>query len=227
MIIKSIEIEKFRGFEQQELSLGENITVIAGQNGSQKSTLLGILSQPFTLSRNHVIAKEKPLSGGNYKSLFSEKFKLSKKFDKVGNHQWTMILSEEDRDPFTLESISRDKEEGTIRFWKKGKKQKGDGYLQHPVIFLSLKRLSPLGEDKKIQVSEEITLTTEESDFYKMWHDKILVITRSNTTSIDYIASSEKQTLGISSDYYDWKSNSAGQDNVGKILLSILSFRRL
>lgn len=43
MLIKKIQIEKFRGFKNVEFDLGENITIIAGQNGTQKTTILGLL----------------------------------------------------------------------------------------------------------------------------------------------------------------------------------------
>jgi hypothetical protein len=46
-------------------------------------------------------------------------------------------------------------------------------------------------------------------------------------TSADYLASKQKNTLGANTSLYDWKMNSAGQDNIGKILLAILSFKRL
>jgi len=227
MIIKDIHIQKFRGFNDESLTLGQNITVVAGQNGSQKSTLLGILSQTFTLSKDHPMSKAQPLSGGNYKSLFNEKFKISKEFDKAGEHEWTLNLDSPEQEPFIAESIHRDKKDGTIRFWKKGKRGAGDGYLQYPVIFLSLKRLSPLGEDKKISISHEVSLSPDEIKFYQKWHNRILIVPSSGDTKVDYLASNDKQTLGISSDFYDWQSNSAGQDNIGKILLSILSFKRL
>ena len=40
MKITKVYIEKFRGFHQQEFQVGSQITAIAGQNGTQKSTLL-------------------------------------------------------------------------------------------------------------------------------------------------------------------------------------------
>ncbi|WP_435525384.1 AAA family ATPase [Chryseobacterium indoltheticum] len=48
-----------------------------------------------------------------------------------------------------------------------------------------------------------------------------------NINSVDYLSSKQKNTLGVSTDFYDWKMNSSGQDNIGKILLAILSFKRL
>ncbi len=92
---------------------------------------------------------EKPLCGGSYKSAFQEKFKLSESFDKAKEHEWTLYFNNEE-EPFTIESMLRDKDKNDIRFWRKGNRKKGSGYIQLPVIYLSLKRLLPIGEDKKI-----------------------------------------------------------------------------
>ncbi|VVH65595.1 hypothetical protein BSPLISOX_2207, partial [uncultured Gammaproteobacteria bacterium] len=58
MKIIKICIEKFRGFQEVEFTLGSHLTVIAGQNGTQKTTLLGLLTQPFTITD-----KENPMHG--------------------------------------------------------------------------------------------------------------------------------------------------------------------
>ncbi|AXB57739.1 AAA family ATPase [Flavobacterium fluviale] len=226
MIVNKIAIEKFRGFTSAEFELGTNITVIAGQNGTQKTTVLGLLSQPFTITdKENPIYKEKPLCGGNYKSSFSDKFKLSSKFDLAKNHTWTLSTIDKDNPEFTVESIPRDHE--NVRFWKKGDKSKGSGYLQYPVIYLSLQRLMPLGEDANLSSSNEIELDKEEQIFLQKFHKQILIIPDLEISSIDYLSSKTKNTLGISTDFYDWKMNSSGQDNLGKILLAVLSFRRL
>ena len=47
MLIKKVHIEKFRGFHDQEFEVGSMLTAIAGQNGTQKSTLLGMITQTF------------------------------------------------------------------------------------------------------------------------------------------------------------------------------------
>jgi len=49
MIIEKISITKFHVFKDVEFELGTHLTVIAGQNGTQKTTILGLLSQPFVL----------------------------------------------------------------------------------------------------------------------------------------------------------------------------------
>lgn len=222
-MIKKIDIAKFRGFENVSFELGSQLTAIAGLNGTQKTTLLGLLSQPFSITKpQHPMKGEKPLCGGNYKSAFSEKFKLSEKFDTAKSHEWTLHLKDQ-TEPFTLESIPRD---DGIRFWRKGNREKGSGYIQLPVIYLSLKRLIPIGEDLELNESTSQELTEDEDNFFKKWHKDIL-ISNDEITKTDYLESPNKNTRGINTSTYDWKQNSAGQDNIGKILLAILSFKRL
>lgn len=230
MRITKIAIEKFRGFKKEEFELGTHLTIISGQNGTQKTTILGMLSQTFAITdKDNPMINEKPLCGGSFKSAFSDKFKISDKFDIVGEHEWTLYFDDKELESYTVESIHRDKKKGTIRFWKKGSKEKGSGYIQLPVIYLSLKRLLPLGEDSRIKEDESVKLTEKETSFFQEWHNKILILTRDNDKilSANYLQSTHKQTLGVNTDYYDWKTNSAGQDNISKILLAILSFKRL
>lgn len=227
MIINRIRIKKFRGFANIEFGLGNHITVIAGQNGTQKTTVLGLLSHPFSIASPHVMEGERPLCGGSYRSSFAEKFKLSTTFDLPRQHEWTLELSGEQPQEFTLESIPRRAGTGDIRFWRKGIRTAGSGYIPVPVIYLSLSRLAPIGEDQELNSSDEVALTAVEFGLYKELHDEILIIHDSGLQSADYLASRQKKTLGANTDRYDWKMNSAGQDNIGKIILALLSFKRL
>lgn len=229
MIIDKIEIEKFRGFRKVEFSMGSHLTAIAGQNGTQKTTILGMLTQSFSITdEDHPMIGENPLSGGTYKSSFSDKFKLSEEFDKAGDHEWTLHFC--DGTPsYTIESIHRKKSEGTIRFWQKGNRTKGSGYVQLPVIYLSLKRLLPIAEDLKLKEDQRLNLDNKDFTFYKEWFNKILILTRESdkVLSSSFLSSTSKKTIGANTDHYDWKSNSAGQDNLSNILLAILSFKKL
>ena len=55
MKITHIHIERFRGFQNEDFEVGSQLTAIAGQNGTQKSTLLGIVTQTFTLIESSVL----------------------------------------------------------------------------------------------------------------------------------------------------------------------------
>lgn len=221
-MIQKLHIEKFRGFQNVDCELGSQITAIAGQNGTQKTVLLGLLSQPFSITdSDNPMKGEMPLCGGNYKSAFADKFKFSEEYDKPKGHEWTIFV--DGNEPFTLESIPRDNK---IRFYRKGNHSKGAGYLQYPVIYLSLKRLLPIGEDLKIKESDKVQLSEEEISEFKELHEKIL-LSYDKVETPQYIESTNKSTLGVKTDLYDWKLNSAGQDNLGKIVLALLSFKRL
>lgn len=233
MIISRVDVKKFRGIRDAEINLGDYITLIAGQNGTHKSTLLGIISQTFTIptAGKHVFSDEKPLCGGSYRSTFKEKFRLSPDKDKAGEHEWTLRFKDpsisdhlEDDGTFTVESIPRNENE--IRFWKKGQREQGDGYVNIPVIFLSLKRLIPIAEAGTVKEANDIDLNENEKNWFAEKYNEIL-LSHDNLVDTHNIVSSNKNTLAVSTDFYDWNSNSSGQDNVGKILLAILSFRRL
>ena len=224
MKITKVEIEKFRGFEQQSFEMGSLITAIAGQNGTQKSTLLGIITQTFTLSKENPMVGERPLCGGDYRSSFSEKFRLSPNFDKPKSHEWTLKFDE--HEDYTVTSYPRKGSE-IIRFWTKGKRESGDGYIQYPTIFLSLKRLIPLAEDLKVKADETI-LTADERLLFEQLHNEILIIVDGlKISETKNVTSSSKQTVGVNTDLYDWNQNSIGQGNIGTILLALISFQRL
>ena len=184
MIINKVNISLFRGFKDVEFSLGDYITLIAGQNGTQKSTLLGILTQTFTIpSSGHPFSSEKPLTGGSFRSAFQDKFRLSPTLDLPGEHNWTLYLRDRKIHPdtdehggFAIESIVR-KNQGkeSIRFWQKGKRDAGSGYVQLPVIFLSLKRLIPIAEAGRVQ-EKDIQLSQKETDWFSDNYNKILLL---------------------------------------------------
>lgn len=223
-MLKEIKIHKYRSFRDASFKIGTQLTVIAGQNGTQKTTLLGMLTQMFTLDPKSPMGGEKPLIGGNYRSNFEEKFKFSPEFDKPGEHEWTLRF--EGMEDFTATSIWRDKKKGKIRFWKKGTHEEGSGYIQYPVLYLSLRRLFPLGEDKKVKESHVIELMDAEKKEYKEFHDDVLFNVYEDAQPL-YVEGSEKQTIGVNTKTYDWMTNSAGQDNLGKIVLALFSFKRL
>ena len=155
MRIEKIKIEKFRWFQDAEFDLGSYLTVIAWQNGTQKTTVLGMLTQPFSITdKANPLYWQVPLSGWTFRSAFSDKFKFSKKFDKPWEHERTLFFN--DDTTYTTHSIQRYNSKRDIRFWKKGDKSKGSWYIQLPVIYLSLKRLLPIGEDLRIKEKEEI-----------------------------------------------------------------------
>lgn len=225
MIIKSVHIDKFRALENVDFELGSKITAIVGHNGTMKTTILGILGQTFTISKGHPMHGESTIDGYKYRSQFAEKFKLSEK-DVPGTHQWKLNLYPGiyKNDYFEAHSIARDKNDPIPRFWSTEGKGSGTGYPQIPVYYLSLKRVSPIGEEEYFEYLDQ--LTQDEQNFLSIEY-KDIMSNISEDITIDTIHSDKKYTASIHSPEYDALAISAGQDNLGKILISVLSFKRL
>lgn len=227
-IIKSAHITSFRRMKDLDLTLGSHVTIIAGQNSTMKTTLLGMLGQPFSMrNKTFPMHEARTIEGKRFEGKLSEKFKFSKDHDLPGEHKWQLNFVNDSiyTDGFIeVESIPRDKN-GGLRFWSTKGREKGDGFAQLPVIFLSLTRLFPIGEAGKIRIDNQI-LTEEEQNFFTESHNFILGLQEDIITS-QYISSSNKQSIGPETAEYDAQTISAGQDNVGKILLAVLSFKRL
>lgn len=232
MIIESIEVEKFRAIENLSLDIGKNITAIAGRNATLKTTLLGMLGQPFTISSGHPMYGCTTIDGYNFKSQFKEKFKISKNFDHYGEHIWTLKFYKRgyyNDDEIKMMSIRRPTKTNPndIRFWNAKSKAKGTGYVQLPVYYLSLGRLFPIGETGKTK-NIDIHLTEDENTYFVKTYKELLSIQESqNAVATMEKADARRNFVGVNDDTHDVFTNSAGESNIGKIILAILSFKRL
>lgn len=231
MIIKTIEIEKFRSFESVSFDLGRRITAISGRNATQKTTVLGMIGQPFTISKEPMYGC-KTIDGYNFRSQFKDKFKISPEHDIIGEHKWKLIFHNHifERSYFSVESIARTQagRTPTLRFWNAESRDRGAGYIQLPVYFLSLSRLFPIGEGGKTQ-SLRATLTPEELEYCITNYRTILSIqAMGGTPSVGIEKGASSRTFaGVSDDIHDIFTNSAGEGNVMRIILAVLSFKRL
>lgn len=232
MIIEGIEVEKFRAIENLSLDIGKNITAIAGRNATLKTTLLGMLGQPFTISSGHPMYGCTTIDGYNFKSQFKEKFKISKDFDHYGEHIWTLKFYKRgyyNNDEIKLISIKRPTKSNPndIRFWNAKSRAKGTGYVQLPVYYLSLGRLFPIGETGNTK-NIDIHLTEEENTYFVKTFKELLSIQESkNAVAVMEKADARRNFVGVNDSTHDVFTNSAGESNIGKIILAILSFKRL
>ena len=233
MIIKSVEIERFRAFENVSFFLGKHITVISGRNATQKTTLLGLIGQPFTISKGHPMYGSKTIDGYNFRSQFKEKFKLSSEHDIIGQHKWKLELHKGiyDQDYYFVESIAR-RQKGkppTLRFWNAKSRAQGAGYIQLPVYFLSLSRLFPIGESGKTKSVPSTVIQQDEIDYCIKNYRTILSIQHiGDKPSVEIEKGSSSRTFtGVSDSTHDIFTNSAGEGNIMRIILAVLSFKRL
>lgn len=118
-----------------------------------------------------------------------------------------------------------------IPFKKLEGKKKTEAKFDIPVLYLGLSRLFPVGEShdevissKKIQFSSE-----EHRNWFVENYTQILSM-QTDIQSITNFSISEtdkKSGIGVCTNDYDYLTNSSGQDNLGQILLAILSFIKL
>ena len=227
---EKLEISKFRLFEQQEIVLGKYVTVLAGRNSTGKSTVLGILGNAGELKRH------KTYLDSAFRAEFSELFHGSEKHDPTGSHLMKLHVGDNDtKQEVEFRTTWQTYPDGTKRFriiprrLEGGKKT--ESKLPYPTIYLGLSRLYPIGEAQYGEVSSSGQKwdSPEDKKWFEENYTKILTL-HSGIDSVEKISisgMSKKTGSGISTDSYDAAANSAGQDNVGQILLAILSFKKL
>ncbi len=259
--IDKISIEQFRHFEDVEFEIGKNITLIAGQNGTSKSTLLGMLCQPFSFgvhqgktagspdnskytSNYHEInlAKYRDITDSPFFYNCEDVFRLSRKHDtSPKKYSYYLHLSGNCintnspvfEDGILVRATKRKDKSGKerIRFvaGPGARQEAGEGNFPHPVIYLGLNRLWPLALLKKLDVKDDPEITDEDKEWYIKKYNEILILDEhDNTTEFLKTGTGTKEDfIGTSSSDYNSESCSAGQDNLGQILTSILSFRYL
>lgn len=240
LIVDYLEIESFRKFEENsKIEIGKNLTLIVGQNATSKSTVLGMICQPFEFTQKFKSytnvyddidkSKTRTISGDTFESDYSKVFRMSLKYDDPDVKQYVYkvrITINNEKQILEVKSNKRtDQKNNILRFVVGKTRKKGEGNYPHPVIYLGLSRLFPLANSKKVALDENFDLTDDEKQFYAKWMTSITVMDES--TIPEYVVTEYKEFLGFKSDYYDAESISAGQDNLGQIITAVLSFRRL
>lgn len=228
-IIEQINIKKFRGFDDVSIKFNKPVNAIIGKNGAMKTTLLGMLAHPFTLKTGAMSAEEPLIGGKEFNSPMSDKFKFSEEFDIPGEHQWSLQVNTRIYPKHVYTCLSEKRSDnGKLRFWSTEGREKDMNYIQCPVIYLSMKRLLPMGEEKRLRVNPS-ELTKEEKDFYARNHNQILISTEKieDVNDVSSANGNNKHTLGPKTANTDAWTISAGQDNVGRIILAVLSMIRL
>ena len=227
--LKKLVIEKFRALDNVEVEFGDHITVICGKNGTSKSSILGIAAQIFSFEKDYTNDNSlsyQQITGGKFKSQYSEHFRISDRFDVAGS----MAVNIELNDGYTGQDAT-----AKLELMKRGKSprpvvrnnstaEKGSNSSRnftHPVIFLSLKRLYPIA-DRDYKVIDFDYLKKHEKDFIGLTNELLnrqsSVATGTEGTISSAVAQGEN---------YDQDSVSAGEDNAGQIVLALMSFRKL
>lgn len=237
-MIKNLHIDHFRAMNDFDIPLGTVLTAIAGQNATGKSTLLGIIGNTFQLP----LKKGKTVLGTAFKTEFSEILNGSKEKDSTG------IIGEIEVDNISeLQKhvpakaylrVAWQKEKGKDRFRVIPKRYYEAGYSPTksnyderkytlPSYYLGLSRLYPVGETDQEKIGHSnLHLSQDEFTWYTYNYNYILDLDE-QIELLNQVKINQKQSIGITTATYDYLTNSAGQDNLGQILMALLSYKRL
>lgn len=170
MKLGKITINRFRHLNKIDIFFGKNITAIAGQNATGKSSILGLVGHLFNYR-----GMERAINGEKFVTDYSEIFRFSyPDFDKPKMHDYVANFdSGEPIKVLSYDRMSRGNKKG-LRL-RVGKSAIGHGKIDLPVLYLGLRRLFPLAQENKIKnaISD---LTEQEKIRYQNLHNDILII---------------------------------------------------
>ena len=103
--------------------------------------------------------------------------------------------------------------------------------MQWPVLYLGLSRVYPFGESDKLTLHDDGRITADLMKDVIQNYMNILNqsenIVEVNAIDTDVTKRSKLSSFGVTTEDYNYAANSAGQSNLGQILLAIESFRYL
>ncbi len=224
--IYGIYIDDFRKFKNEELDLGTNMTIIFGRNGTLKSTLMGLIAQPFRTDHTNIFGKK-------MQTIFSNVFNLSKTKDtRSYNYQIFMNIDNNDKlvEPIPLYPEKKPHSEEIARFrLVPSGRNAGDGYFYLPSVYTKLNRVYPLVDTTLSSQSENPDYTEDEKKDIGRFYQKVLL--RNDFDSNEAFDASEgkltKHSFGPTNSYYDKETISSGEDNLGTFINTMISFQRI
>ena len=217
--IDGIYIKNFRSLKERKLELGKHITIITGKNGTMKSSLLGLIAHPFSPSDDNA----KDVFGDTLKTDMKDVFRLSLEKDKGRYEYFILLASDKDEkiiEPIRIFPSSDDKRHRIVVSGN----NKGDGNFNMKTNYVNLQRLFPIINTQAKET--EIQLTDKDKGFLAMAYQQIIQKTEYSKSSTVQ-EKTLKRTLSPKDSYYDYNSISSGEDNLGAILLRLLSFKKL
>lgn len=226
--LNKLIIERFRALNNVEVEFGEHITVVCGKNGTSKSSILGIAAQIFSFEKDYgkgeSLRHYNQITGAEFKSKYSEHFRISEKFDVPGSMAVNIELHDGYSDQAAtakLELAKRGKSPRPVVRHNSSATGNTSRNFTHPVIFLSLKRLYPIAA-RNYEISDFEYLEKHKQEFIGLTNE-LLNRSSSNATGTDGTISSAV-AHGVN---YDHESVSAGEDNAGQIIMALMSFKKL
>ena len=216
--INEIRIKNFRNLSDKTIKIGKRITIIAGRNATNKTSILGMLAHPFNTDKKDCFGKE-------LKTKMSKVFRMSPIYDKT-HYVYDLSITDINGRIITesFHFFIRPKAKSFRVFPLK--RTKGDGFFSYNTTFLGLSRLTPI-VDTDTQVSSSANLTKKEIEEMQLFYQQILP-SRNHSSFEGVQDKKHKETFGPAGENreYDFNTISSGEDILGAIFNKIITFQR-
>lgn len=261
IFIKSFTPKKFRRFQlddwqDKKSKIGKKITIISGQNGIGKSSLMSSLASCSGIRKKRLIKSGKGNNNLNkFQPSFGDFFKVDEKNEKYMDYDFIVDFITDEKFEFSKKVSFTNYHDRGIRLIPRTQKLKTvrtasesykivndmtgtprDGRIKMPTIYISLSRLLPIGETS-ISAGDQIRSMNKDlrktlNDDYIHWYNEVLsgsILDSQKDTEID---SFTKESTSLSRFYVPMENNSkvsqsVGQDNLGYIISTLLEFKYL
>lgn len=227
--IKGIYIKDFRSLKNRKIELGQRFTLITGKNGTMKSTILGLLAHPFSSPNDAKDLFKKPL-----KTSMKDVFRLS--IDKDNRPYVYYLLAETTNNDLIAEPVrvyisalpkNENDNDSTVRYRHRvtvGKDNSaGLGNFSLNTSYINFKRLFPIIETDAEAI--DIELSEDEKTFISKAFARIAQ--RTEYKNFEPVSDNQiKYTCGPVDTFYNYRSISSGEDNLGTIFYKLIAFQR-
>lgn len=230
-MIEKVQIHEFRKFKNDTIVLGRYLTAIAGHNATGKSTILALLGHSSELDPQ--IAT--PLGGKQFRTEFSQIIRVDSEKDIKSDNLMSFTIKSldwsEKIEEFNYRSTIQSENRYRLLPVRVVDGKKTSSKMEWPVLYLGLNRVYPFGESDKLLVHDDPRVTFELMKDMLNNYMRILNQTESiidiNAVDTDVTKRSKLSSFGVTTENYNYIANSAGQSNLGQILLAVESFRYL
>lgn len=246
--LKSVNLKNWRNFHNFKFELSNNITVISGHNGSGKSNILCLIASMSGTNIFHSqIYSDFHPDFENY--FFIEPSELDKNYEVFFDYNF--VHKDTNLNDFNITRGLRLKDDRKskrgIRVLPRTYKETTD-YLKKdyindvfnktgisdsarvplPTIFSSLSRIVPIAESSPI--SQSFNIGEDLIDKYISWYNEVLFSSIKSNASNSLKITKEKvknKSMYVEHNNASYKTQSVGQDNLGQIITSLVSFYNL